>query len=421
MNYDLYEGKLSIIIPVFNGEKYLSRCLESVIKSVADEIIIINDGSTDKSALIIDSYVEHNPRIKVYHNERNKGVVTARSFGVEKSTGKYIAFVDADDWINADFFLPAIKVMDNNEDYDVSVGCAIYDDDNGNRKYICSIKKEIVMETKDAMESLITWKYYRWELWGKVFRRQLFAGWKPLRKVKVCEDLDSTWKLIKKARKVICIPQDYYYYFFNDNSTTRRINILTSNSWMVYRNIWNDSHKWLNDIARAILKKKYKSCLLGVIRESIYFKKSDKLISFCQEQIKEIIYDRELSKNEKKLYNDPKSAREVFCQFKTDVINVYREARNKNEKVYLYGTGIVSEMVSRILDDMNCPFDGYIVSDDQMKGDLYLEKNVYSISDIYIYSSIILALNNELQIMLQKKLSNDGYIYIYRLNLYDII
>ena len=94
---------ISIIIPIYNNEKFISRCLDSIINQTYKkiEIIIVNDGSTDKSLDVISKYEKKDNRIKVI-NKKNEGVSIARNIGIESSKGDYITFVDADDWLELD-------------------------------------------------------------------------------------------------------------------------------------------------------------------------------------------------------------------------------------------------------------------------------------------------------------------------------
>ena len=97
-----FKPKVSLIIPVFNGEKHLSKAIESSInQSLEDiEVIIIDDGSTDKTPLILDDFKRKDSRIKVYTQEKNKGLGPTRNFGIEKATGEYLSFLDADDYLH---------------------------------------------------------------------------------------------------------------------------------------------------------------------------------------------------------------------------------------------------------------------------------------------------------------------------------
>ena len=106
--------KLSIIIPVYNTEKYIKQCIESVtaIKDIETEIIVVNDGSTDSSKDILEEYTEKNDRIKVI-TQKNQGASAARNTGIKASTGDYIYFLDSDDWIDTVSFEKIIKELEN--------------------------------------------------------------------------------------------------------------------------------------------------------------------------------------------------------------------------------------------------------------------------------------------------------------------
>lgn len=97
--------KVSIIVPVYNGENYLNRCIDSLLRQTLNEIeiLIINDGSTDSTTLIIDEYQNSHPNIKIYHTQNN-GVSAARNVGLQNATGEYIGFVDADDWVEENMY-----------------------------------------------------------------------------------------------------------------------------------------------------------------------------------------------------------------------------------------------------------------------------------------------------------------------------
>jgi glycosyltransferase involved in cell wall biosynthesis len=120
------QPEISIIVPVYNVEKYLEKCLKSILHQIFSdfELILIDDGSTDSSGRICDEYLKRDSRIKVFHKE-NGGLSSARNYGIEKSTGKYIGFVDSDDYIAKDMY----EVLYNNlqrENADVSM-CGNYD------------------------------------------------------------------------------------------------------------------------------------------------------------------------------------------------------------------------------------------------------------------------------------------------------
>ena len=99
--------KVSVIVPVYNVEKYLNQCLDSLVNQTLEdiEIIVVNDGSPDNSQSIIDDYVKRYPKKVFSYIKKNGGLSSARNFGVEKAKGEYLAFVDSDDYIKKDMYV----------------------------------------------------------------------------------------------------------------------------------------------------------------------------------------------------------------------------------------------------------------------------------------------------------------------------
>ena len=112
---------VSIVVPVYNVEKYLKRCVDSIINQSYNniEILLVDDGSTDSSGKICDDYLKKDSRIKVIHKQ-NGGLSDARNFGIDKSTGDYLSFIDSDDWIEKDMIMNLFNSIIN-EKSDISI------------------------------------------------------------------------------------------------------------------------------------------------------------------------------------------------------------------------------------------------------------------------------------------------------------
>ena len=108
---------VSIIVPVYNVEKYIEECIDSLINQTYKdiEVILVDDGSTDASGEICDRYAQKDSRVKVYHNE-NDGPSKARNFGLDKATGEFVTFVDSDDWIESEAIELLISVIEDDID-----------------------------------------------------------------------------------------------------------------------------------------------------------------------------------------------------------------------------------------------------------------------------------------------------------------
>lgn len=207
---------ISVIIPVYNAKKYLTRCLESVFsQSFLDyEIIAVDDGSTDGSGEILDFYKCKDDRLIVYH-QSNKGIAGARKAGLERARGQYIAFVDSDDYIYQDFLsrLYSTALSQKAEivmcDYDM-----IYE---SKTRYAClGLKNQMLINAKDAYLKGIALSPV---LWNKLYKRawieEKIAQFKPLH---TGEDYDFNVQLLPGLHLMATIPDSLYAYVQNPES-----------------------------------------------------------------------------------------------------------------------------------------------------------------------------------------------------------
>ena len=144
---------VSVIVPVYKVEFYLSECIESILKQTYQnlEIILVDDGSPDDCGSICDKYAQQDKRIKVFH-KNNEGLSEARNYGIERATGDYLSFVDSDDWIEPDMFETLVSVVVVN-DSDI-VCCGYYREYNGYKETILKIDK-IIGNIVDLQKMLI--------------------------------------------------------------------------------------------------------------------------------------------------------------------------------------------------------------------------------------------------------------------------
>lgn len=207
--------KVSIVIPVYNASKYLSKCLDSVInQSYRDiEIILVDDGSTDNSGKICDDYADNDKRIAVLHG-KNSGVSTARNNGIKSSTGEYVTFVDSDDIIHPDY----IKKLVNNLNDDVLPVCQIenfYDEviflDNEKEK-IKLDKSHFIELCKWTLLNTPCCKLYNLDIIRK--NKILFDA-----KLSLGEDLLFNFDYLNYIDKITIVNQKLYYYRRSENDT----------------------------------------------------------------------------------------------------------------------------------------------------------------------------------------------------------
>lgn len=197
--------EISVIVPIYNAEKFLHRCIDSILaQTFTDfELLLINDGSTDGSATICDKYVRIDKRVRAYHDE-NGGVTHARKIGVEHSHGKYVCFIDADDYI-LPYYLSTLYNAISDGEGDISYAAS----GNG------------VSSGMDFVKYLLR-NVCDWGLPYKLYKRSLFIG-RALdisREINVGEDLICNIRLCLKASKVIFVKCDGYVYYTNLDSVT---------------------------------------------------------------------------------------------------------------------------------------------------------------------------------------------------------
>ena len=202
--------KVSIIIPIYNAEKYLEKCLDSVVgQTYANlEIIMIDDGSTDSSYSICQCYAEHDDRIKLIH-QKNAGISAVRNKGLELSTGDYIFFIDSDDWIDADTISVLVDIAIK-EDADMVASHYVMRatdstvGDNSNHDYVEYTARDFVyMMTKPAGVFCFPW--------SRLIRRSLFPA-DPFPVGMIFEDLLTMPGIVWNANKVIFVSSRFYYY-----------------------------------------------------------------------------------------------------------------------------------------------------------------------------------------------------------------
>lgn len=215
MKYE--KDKITVIIPVYNVENYLERCLKSILYNTYTnlEIICVNDGSTDNSKKILESYSKRDKRVVVI-NKKNAGVSSARNAGIKIATGEYIAFVDSDDWIHEKYFEYLIRGIDTAD----LVIC----------NYIRSYKSGSV-ETDDAYRvqsispiDVLKNKELKSYVWGKLFRHQLVDEIRFSESEKLEDSLYNMDVLLNnKNLKINHVDIPLYYYFVRAGSLVNNI------------------------------------------------------------------------------------------------------------------------------------------------------------------------------------------------------
>ena len=277
---------ISIIVPVYNVERYLSRCLESILNQTYQniEVILVDDGSTDNSGIICDDWAKKDKRIIVVH-QKNKGQSCARNVALEICHGNLIGFVDSDDWIPNDYYEYLYDLISvNNADV---ASCSF--------QYVLS--KDQVKRTKDViyiycaddikaeyLNSAINNSNNDCSCCTKLYKKDVIGDIR-FEENMVYEDIIFNWKVLKHTQKYVRSYKKNYYYYINVKSTTRRdfsnehLDLLTVAEMMIDRK--NESEK-ITKIAEQYLTKCHLSILIKLMKsdekhEEIFYKEYEEL------------------------------------------------------------------------------------------------------------------------------------------------
>lgn len=214
-----HSALISIIVPAYNVERYIRKCLESVCNQTYRniEILVVDDGSTDETGAICDEFAAKDCRVKVVHNE-NHGVGAARNTALNSATGELIGFVDSDDWTEPDMFKTLYNLLIDN-DADISI-CSYYREKKGRVKPMFNDGKTFRLTKKQALSQLVTDKTYKNYLWNKLFRRSLFDGIQFPERTHY-EDVAVLYRIFAKASRFACINKPLYHHLFRRGSIVR--------------------------------------------------------------------------------------------------------------------------------------------------------------------------------------------------------
>ncbi len=214
------KGLVSIVIPVYNTEAYLERCLESVLaQTYTDwEGILVNDGSRDGSLALCKSYAERDSRFRII-DQANQGLSMARNAGVAISRGEYIAFLDSDDRLEPETIQVVVEAFGSSEDCDLVQIPVLMDAGHVTERYVCSGEGRLV--GRDALiEAFAVTRQLTWRVCDKVFRRSLIEGMSFIPKI-AYEDNPYMCQVCLSARSAVMLPRGRYDYYWNSASITR--------------------------------------------------------------------------------------------------------------------------------------------------------------------------------------------------------
>lgn len=211
---------ISVIVPIYNVEKYLKRCIDSIINQTYKnlEIILVDDGSPDDCAYICDQYLKVDDRIKVIHKE-NGGLSDARNIGIQHSNGEYISFIDSDDFISPNFIETLFTICKETES-DIAQ-CKFIETSDSEFKDEFPLDSFKSYSNIEMIKTIYSNMYIESTVvWNKLYKKTLFNEI-LFPKGKNHEDEATTYKLFYYANKITTTDKVLYYYFMSPNSITR--------------------------------------------------------------------------------------------------------------------------------------------------------------------------------------------------------
>lgn len=227
---------ISIIVPVYNLESIIKKCVDSILKQRYKnlEIILIDDGSTDNSGGICDEYAKRDKRIVVFH-QKNSGIAAVRNLGISKANGDYVSFIDGDDYVDDDYIQSLYNALSgDNSDIAICGHIIIYP----SKKYIKKSDKKLILTAEEAVREVLYDKYLDLSPWGKLYAKELFRGIKYPSGM-LFEDSAVTPLILAKATRVSVIPKAHYYYvkqeshsITNASFNSKKLDLITATKQM---------------------------------------------------------------------------------------------------------------------------------------------------------------------------------------------
>lgn len=228
---------LSVIMPVYNVEKYVEKSIKSVLNQTMKdfELIIVNDGSTDNSGNICEKYASIDNRIRYFVRE-NRGVSAARNFAIKKSiNSKYITFIDSDDWIEPDFYEKAMKYIKSN-DLDMCITGYVIEEEL--RTFInLKQRKAFIMDSLEALIEIFRSLYYTGTLWDTFFKKEILSNLSLVEGLKYHEDFLFKVQCINNSNRIGYYPLYKYHYVMRSTSVSHtlsknNLDVLKANKMM---------------------------------------------------------------------------------------------------------------------------------------------------------------------------------------------
>lgn len=211
---------VSVIVPIYNVEAYLKRCVDSIIKQTYQnlEIILVDDGSPDNCPKMCDDFAQKDSRIVVVHKE-NGGLSSARNAGIKASKGEYLSFIDSDDYIKEDMIEKMLLAMTStNSELSCCGRYVVYDDGAKEKQFVNS--NVCTLTSTEALKAMLCGTYVGEPAWDKMYKKELFDDIE-FPEGEINEDIVIMPLLFGKCNRIVHVPEAFYYYCKNGASITR--------------------------------------------------------------------------------------------------------------------------------------------------------------------------------------------------------
>ena len=251
--------KISIIVPVYNVEQYLPRCIDSILaQTFTDfEVLLVDDGSKDRSGAICDEYAAKDKRVKTFHKE-NGGVSSARNLGLDVAKGEWVSFIDADDYISNDFYA---DILNYNSSDVIQKSFTIVT--SAERTNVVNVVLQ-KLASKNEIDTFFVRKRNN-ALWDKIIKREVIGNVRFDNKISIGEDFIFFLALVHKVRLYCFSSVGRYYYVKNDNSAMAKVNAPAVRLGILFENIENVkkySHNRL--LGRSIIAQNYVPLIISM-------------------------------------------------------------------------------------------------------------------------------------------------------------
>ena len=261
------EKLVSVIIPAYNIEDYIGRCLDSIISQTYKnlEIIVVDDGSRDYTGEILDNYAKKDRRIKVIHKE-NGGVSSARNKGIEAAEGDYIGFIDGDDLIEPEMYKTLVDLLEE-ENADIA-HCGYQMVFPDRIDYYHNTGKKKIQTTEEGLKDLLSGEMIEPGLVNKLYKKELIKNCRLNETVKINEDLLMNYQLFKLSQKSVYYDITPYSYMIRSSSATGANSLITKreDSLRVLNQIKDDC---INNNLLSIIYKRYIYLLMEICRDGL--------------------------------------------------------------------------------------------------------------------------------------------------------